>query len=306
MKLKKNIIIFLVAVASIGGFIFVVQQRQDKSITQDENSQSLAAQDLTPVKYIDHGHGLAVDVADPSRIYIATHHGLVVLIDEKDLYQVGDANDDYMGFSPHPTDPKVFFTSGHPSTGGNIGVQKSVDGGNTWAKISDGVNGPVDFHALAVSPVNPELLYGWYQGAIQRSIDGGKNWEIVSRTSVPIVNLVADPKDENLVYAASSQGLMVSKNKGVDWTLLFSGFTSAIAVDPNDSSRLLSFSENNGLAESKDSGKTWTKVNENFNGETPLFIAHNKQNPEIAYILTEKNSIYKSIDNGISWSRIEI
>lgn len=300
MKMNKVIVIGLVLVAIVGFFI-LTQQDSNNSINKEIKETS---NELTPVNAITHGHGLAVDVADPNIIYIATHHGLLELKNEKDLYQVGSSKDDYMGFSPHPTDSKVFFSSGHPSTGGNIGFQKSVDGGFTWEKVSDGINGPVDFHAMTVSPANPNLIYGWYQGAIQRSTDGGKNWEIVNRTNVPIVSLTADPKDENVVYAASPQGLMVSKNKGKDWSTLIDGFVSTIAINPQDSQNLLSYSEKQQLAKSSNGGQTWEKITVDFKGETPLFISFNRQEPEMIYLLTEKNSLYKSTDGGDSWNKI--
>src|SRR3990170_2525273 len=69
-----------------------------------------AESDLTPTDTITHGHGLAVDVSDPSKVYIATHHGLLLLQNEKDLYRIGKSRDDYMGFSPHPTESNVFFS----------------------------------------------------------------------------------------------------------------------------------------------------------------------------------------------------
>lgn len=262
------------------------------------------AKSLNSVSEITHGHGLAVDVADSNNVYIATHKGLLVLKNDKDLYRIGVSQDDYMGFTPHPGDKKVFFSSGHPSTGGNIGFQTSEDGGFTWKKISDGIQGPVDFHAMTVSPANPNLVYGWYRGTLQRSTDQGKAWDVASTATYPILNLAADPKDENIVYAATPQGLMISKNKGAEWGTLFDGLVSVVAVHPQDSQNLLSFSKKNGLARSNDGGKTWEKLTETFNGETPLFIAFNKQTPKIVYTLTEKNSIYKSTDSGITWKKI--
>lgn len=300
MKMNKIIVIGLVLAAIIG--LFLLTQKGNNSSTNQETTQ--AAKELNPVEEITHGHGLAVDVADPSKVYIATHHGLLVLSNDKELNRVGAAQDDYMGFTPHPSDPKVLFSSGHPSIGGNIGFQKSEDGGFTWKKISDGIQGPVDFHAMTISPANPNLIYGWYRGALQRSTDQGKTWQIATTTNHPIVNLVADTKDENVVYAASPEGLMVSTNKGSDWSQLFDGFVSVVAINPQDSQKLLSFSEKDKLARSNDGGKTWEKLTEAFSGETPLFIAFNKQNPEIVYILTEKNSIYKSTDEGNSWSKV--
>ncbi len=281
--------------------IVVFSQPKNYNLTQ---TPSTVPKELTPVNEITHGHGLAVDVADPSKVYIATHHGLLVLINEKGLFRVGEKEDDYMGFSPHPKDANVFFTSGHSSSGGNLGFQKSDDGGFTWKKISDGVQGPVDFHAMAVSPVNFDLIFGWYQGNLQRTIDGGKNWEIVQNTQFPIVGLTADTKDENIVYASSPQGLFVSQDKGSSFDRIFEGFVSAVAIDPSDSQYLLLFSKKQGLAKSTDAGRTWETTDGNFAGETPLVIAFNNQNPEILYTLTEKNSLYKSLDGGKNWIKI--
>lgn len=298
--MNKIAVITVVFLAAIG--IFQFSQKGNKNAANQESRQVL--KELTPISEIAHGHGMSVDVADPSRLYIATHYGLFMLKDEKQLYRVGDAQDDYMGFALHPRDPAVVFSSGHSVTGGNIGFQKSEDAGITWKKISDGIQGPVDFHAMTISPANPKLIYGWYRGILQRSMDEGKTWEVAATTNYPILSLSADPKDENIVFAATSQGLKVSKNKGKDWTTLFDGFVSVVGVDPNNSKNLLSFSEKNKLAKSTDAGTTWEKLSESLNGETPLFIAFNKQNQGIVYILTEKNSIYKSSEGGNSWTKI--
>ena len=300
----KNRYIFIGLFVAIGviGFLFLNQQKDGSNTPLAQKNSSSSA--LIPVTEITHGHGLAVDVLDPKKLYIATHHGLLVLINEKDLYRVGESNDDYMGFSPHPTNAKIFFSSGHPATGGNIGFQKTEDGGFTWKKVSDGVNGPVDFHAMAVSPVNPDLIFGWYHGDLQRTTNGGEDWEVVQNTQFPIVGLAADTKDENIVYAASPQGLFVSKDEGASWDQLLDGFVSVVAINPQNPQQLLSFSEKEGLARSNDSGKTWGRVSETLQGETPLYIAFDTQKPENSYLLTEKNSIYKSTDNGMTWEKI--
>ena len=89
------------------------------------------------VNFQSHIHGIAVDVEEPAWLYIATHKGLYLLAENK-LTLLGNSRDDYMGFSIHPKDSQVFYSSGHPQTGGNLGVMKSEDGGNTWKKISTG------------------------------------------------------------------------------------------------------------------------------------------------------------------------
>ncbi len=222
-KTSIKYIWIIVAVAVIGGGILLFSRQSSDTVSNSaiNAASNSASNNLYPEQTITHGHGLAVDVGDSNKLYIATHQGLLLLVNEKDLYRVGKSKDDYMGFSPHPADSSVFFSSGHPSLGGNIGFQKSEDGGSSWKKVSNGVNGPVDFHAMAVSPVNSNIVYGWYQGNIQRSADQGKTWEIASR-NILAVYLAADSQDENTVYAATpkGQGVMVSKDKGVSWVSL--------------------------------------------------------------------------------------
>lgn len=305
MKTETKIFLFggLLTLILVIVSVFLLQPKNE-TVRQTSTS----SKELLPIDTINHGHGLAVDVADANKLYIATHHGLLLLQNEKDLYRIGVREDDYMGFSLHPTNPKVFFTSGHPKTGGNLGFQKSEDGGFTWQKISNGVNGSVDFHAMAVSPVNPNIIYGWYMRSLQRSIDAGKSWEIVTTNLSEVISLLADPKDESTVYAATTQGILVSNDKGKEWASLSSdladGAVTVFAIDPQNPQQMFSFSQKLGLAKSSDHGIHWEKVNEDFDGDIVLYMAIDKQNPENIYLLTKANFIYKSVNNGTTWNRI--
>ena len=298
--MKKIIVILVIVIIGVLALIVSIKKSDAPQVTD-------LKEQLRPEGTITHGHGLAMDPKDSSKLYIATHHGLLVLENDKDLYQVGNATDDYMGFSSHPTDSKIFFSSGHSSAGGNIGFQKSEDGGFSWQKVSAGLGGPVDFHAMTVSPANHNLVYGSYQGAVQRSMDQGKTWEKFP-VSFVIVNFAADSGNESVVYAASPQGLLVSKDKAQTWTILLDpvkgGFISSMSIDPQNSKNLLVYSEKMGLIRSGDSGITWIEVKADFAGETPLYIVFAKNVINIGYILTEKNSIYKSTDNGLTWNKI--
>lgn len=271
--------------------------------------QDAPANNLYPEESIAHAHGLAVDSADPNKLYVATHYGLYVLVNETDLYRIGALKDDYMGFSVHPTNAQTFYSSGHPSTSGNLGIQKSEDGGVTWEKIGNGVNGPVDFHAMAVSAAHPDILYGYDAGALQRSVNGGKDWEVLAKEFPVVVHFTPDPSDENTIFAGTlQQSVLVSNDKGLNFKPAFEELKDtvviALAIDPQNSQTMLSFSLKLGLAKSNDAGKTWEKINENFDGDMLLYIAFDKNTAGKAYALTKNNAIYKSSDGWNRWSKI--
>lgn len=303
----KKFVILLVLVLGILG-IFVLTNMQPNK-TNNAETEEQAANNLYPEKNISHAHGLTVDSADPNKLYVATHYGLFVLVNETDLYRIGKSKDDYMGFSVHPINAQTFFSSGHPSTGGNLGVQKSEDNGESWEKVSNGANGPVDFHAMTVHAANPDIMYGYYAGALQRSINGGKDWEILASQFPSVVNFATDPSDENIVFVSTGRnGLLLSNDKGLNWTVAseeLKGTTvTALAIDPRSSKTLLSFLQKLGLAKSTDSGKTWQKISENFGEDSVLYIAFDKNTPNKVFALTKDNALYKSTNSGDSWLKI--
>ena len=260
---------------------------------------------LTPVNSISHPHGLAIDLEDPSKVYIATHEGLLVLKDEKELFRIGESEDDLMGFTLDARNSKTFYSSGHPSRGGNIGFQKTVDGGASWEKVSDGIDGPVDFHSLAVDSENSDLIYGWYHGALQRSADGGKNWTLLETSLKEVIGLNSS---SSTLYAATMSGLLVSKDQGVTWSALsedlLGSIVVAFTVSPSDPSRMLSFSDRLGLAESTDGGIRWTQIPNGFGTDYPVFISFSPTDSSTVYLITKGNVLYKSNDSGVSWLKL--
>lgn len=254
---------------------------------------------------IDHVHGFAVDISDDERLLIATHHGLIQFKDNK-LSKIGTVTDDLMGFTPHPTDSSIYFSSGHPTRGRNLGFQKSIDGGLTWQKVSDGINGPVDFHSMTVSSVNSDLVYGHF-GSMQHSKDGGRTWQL-AKGSIQPYSLSTDPKREGIVYAATANGIQVSENNGDTWKSyskeLENGAVSVFALDP-ESRYALAFSQAlGGMGKTSDAGATWTKINESFGNHPVMFIAYSKTQTGLLYVLTQSNTIYKSTDEGSTWMKI--
>lgn len=293
----KKIISLLLSTA----LVLSACQTNTPDATVDETSL------LNPVESFTHPHGIAVAIDDTNKLYIATHEGLLVLENEKDLYRIGSTTHDLMGFTLDSKDSLTFYASGHPSFGGNSGFQKTTDGGETWNKVSDGIDGPVDFHAMTVSPVNSDIVYGYFYAKIQKSIDGGKTWSLLTSQPESIFSLVADRVDEKTVYANTKQGTWISQDGGETWGVLSQDLASSTVLtlvqNPQDVNQMLSFSDTLSLASSSDSGKTWTSVPGAPNAIF-YFMTYSSTDPKFVYAIDENNKIYKSDDSGLNWQKI--
>jgi hypothetical protein len=159
-----------------------------------------------------HIHGLAVDGKDPFKLLIATHHGLFRAGPDGKAERISEVQD-FMGFNPHPKEPNTLYASGHPARGGNLGFIASADQGRTWRQISPGVNGPVDFHQMTVSPADPKTIYGSY-GGLQVSQDGGQTWKLVGPAPEKLIDLASSAKDANTLYAATEGGCSSARMPG--------------------------------------------------------------------------------------------
>src|ERR687891_885449 len=135
-----------------------------------------------------HFHGIAVDSSDPDRLYLATHHGLYAVAPDGSATRLSPVQD-FMGFTPHPTDPSLLYASGHPASGGNLGFIASEDAGRSWHQLAEGVGGPVDFHQMDVSVSDPKTIYGAHGGNLQLSRDGGQTWEVVAPAPEGLIDL---------------------------------------------------------------------------------------------------------------------
>ena len=123
-----------------------------------------------------HGVGMFLSGNDDT-LYLATHQGLFEKTNAG-WGHVGNDNADLMGFSMnHETN--TMYSSGHPKTGGNLGFRMSDDNGNSWKTISKVKDTPVDFHAMAVSKSNPNIILGFDSAGrgLFKTTDSGRAWE---------------------------------------------------------------------------------------------------------------------------------
>lgn len=249
-------------------------------------------------------------------LYLATHNGLFRKTDSG-WELVGNDKSDLMGFVISPAREGVMYSSGHPaSMAGNLGFRRSTDGGQTWQTISP-VTSPmlVDFHAMDASAADENLIYGSPGGGndIYITHDEGKTWERLSPPA-QVISLAADPKDANVVYAGTREGLFVSNNQGKDWQKIDADLTDGAVTG-------LGFSDNAFYAyvlpeqgsgyvvKSPDNGKTWAKTDGQIPSASMAMRFSEGNNGEVYTIVMQRttfggtaSSVYKSADGGASWT----
>ena len=246
-----------------------------------------------------HIHGLAVDRADPSRLLIATHHGLFRAGPDGRAERISVVQD-FMGFAPHPRDADTLYASGHPASGGNLGFIQSSDRGKSWQQISPGVNGPVDFHQMTVSPVDPHRIYGAY-GGLQISRDGGKNWALVGPTPERLIGLAASAVNADMLHAATEHGLFVSNDAGRTWKKLLAGAPVTMVANAPDGG-LYAFALGTGLVHAAPGRSDFATLSNAFSTGFVLHLAIDPTNPRRIFAGTNAGRILVSTDQGRSWT----
>lgn len=229
----------------------------------------------------------------------------------------------------HPDNSQVIYVaSAGPlwSAGGERGVYKSEDGGNTWQNILS-ISEHTGVCELIMDPRNPNIMYAaawqrrrhvftWISGgpesAIYKTIDGGKNWYKIM-TGLPSgdvgrIGLTLSPVNPDYVYAiveASGEkgGVFRSVNQGESWEKRSNHQTIGLYyvelfADPVNINRI--YSMDTYAMVSDDGGKTFTQLGEKSKhvDNHVLWI-----DPKLShhYLMGCDGGIYESFDSGQNW-----
>ena len=164
------------------------------------------------------------------------------------------------------------------SGGGNTAVYRSVNGGETWERLSgkDRERGlpktDMDRIGIAVAPSDPSIVYvvseTKNEGELWRSDDAGDHWRVVNRD--PNINfrpfyyadIRVDPQNPNRVFSLSGS-LYMSEDGGQNFRTIardVHGDHQAMWIDPMNPKYILSGSDG-GWQVSYDGGKNFEVVN---------------------------------------------
>ena len=265
------------------------------------SAQTMALAELRAKTHI---HGMAVDPRNGSRLYIATHHGFFVVSPDGQATRISRDTNDYMGFTPHPTDPSVLFASGHPAGGGNLGFIVSNDGGQNWHQPSMGVRGPVDFHQMDVSKANANVVYGAF-GGLQVSHDGGKSWKVTGPLPDGLIDLAASAVATDRLYAATKGGLLYSNDVGATWRPAHLRVSAATMVQTGHKGEVYAFIIGLGLLRTQEPELRWEIVSKSFGDRYLLHLAVDPGDPRRLYVVTNDKQVLVSKDDGITWAELD-
>ncbi|MDP1861499.1 MAG: glycosyl hydrolase [Gemmatimonadaceae bacterium] len=168
---------------------------------------------------------------------------------------------------------QAYRTSWALSSGGmGTAIYKSTDGGTSWTNLTKtakglptGVIGKI---GLAISPAKTSRLWAIIEhdsGGVYRSDDAGATWSYINRDrklrqrAWYYSNLIADPKDTNVVYALNV-GFYRSRDGGRTFRESINvphPDNHDLWIAPNDPLRMIEANDG-GATVSTNGGKTWT------------------------------------------------
>jgi len=221
--------------------------------------------------------GLAIDPQNENRVFVAALGHPYGPNDERGVYRTTDGGktwervlykDENTGAVQVTIDPKnsdiiyadMWAARQAPWENGNwngteSGLYKSVDGGNTWNKLTKGL--PTTKEGLTrigfgIAPSDPQRLYATVDcgnhGGIYRSNDAGESWTLMSTDErywgrgEDFAEIKVDPNNPDIVYSAD-----IVVWKSVDGAKTWNGFRGApggddyhrIWINPKDGNIIL-------------------------------------------------------------------
>lgn len=226
-----------------------------------------------------------------------------------------------------PRDSKVMYVAAQGplfSEGGERGLYKTTDGGETWTKILGGTRW-AGVNDVLVDPANPDVLlastwqrhrhfFGYLAGGpesgLHRSTDGGKTWKPVG--VVPSgegrIGLARSPSHPHIVYAiveaaGGRGGTFRSDDGGVSWRRQGSYSTiglyyQEIFVDPVNPERVYSMDVRTMV--SNDGGRTFGPLGEAGKHVDNHALWADPDDPDHLLIGSD-GGLYESFDGGSTY-----
>jgi len=269
--------------------------------------------------------GLAVTPADPDRVYATIEAG----DDEQGFYvsrdrgESWDKHNEYIsnGTGPHYYQ-EIFASPSHADRVYQMDVflHRTVDGGENFAMVGDGVQSHTDNHALWIDPDDDKHLIVGNDGGLYESFDMGETWRFFANLPIAQFYKVApsyhEPYYEVLAGAQDlgtlrgpSRTMTTEGVRNRDWDAPFGADGYGVAYDPFDDDLFYQMYQNGNLfrfhAPSYENVSIKPQPGENdpaerWNWDAPLEVSTTQE----GRIYYGSQRVWRSDDRGDSWTPV--
>lgn len=288
-----------------------------KSTDGGENWEHLGLEDSERMSKI------LIDSSDSDTVYVCVTGHLWNANEERGVFKTTDGGESWEkilyvnedtgcgDLAIDPQDPRLLYASmwqfrRQPDTfksgGPGSGLYKSIDGGKSWRKITQGLPaGELGRIALAVAPSRTSVVYATVESkktGMYRSDDLGETWRWVGTTTSVEARpfyfslLLVDPTDFNRVYKPAT--FTAFSTDGGETFAQLSGRTHAdhhaFWINPDNPDQLL-VGTDGGLYASSDRGAHW-----NFLQALPI-----SQFYRISYDMEDPYNVYGGLQDNGTW-----
>jgi photosystem II stability/assembly factor-like uncharacterized protein len=219
----------------------------------------------------------------------------------------------------------------------DIGLFKSLDGGNTFERIVQGMDYQNNTFTVLIDPFDKRRLYAgvgeWSvnKGSLCISHDAGKNWKAVGKDSglpdgrVKFICVEAKNSKSNSIYASvDEKGIFKSNDLGITWesvrtSNLFKNVRGMFIVQGEKPLLYVATAKDKeqtgGIYRSKDQGNTWEKIVSTIDLPNIQSFIKDPVNAMVMYVATREyvdegtgqrteGGFYKTSDAGLHWERL--
>ena len=205
------------------------------------------------------------------------------------------------------------------------GMLYSYDAGASWSVARD--LGKRYIKDIKISPSDKCTIYIATENKVYKSDDCSRTWKDIyydNDISVMIRSLAIDPKNQNIIYAGTSRGdVITSSDAGKSWSALkrfsedklFKGRQTMdiikIIVNEKNSNNIWIATKANGVFKSIDRGASWQSFEEEFReihssnsllvSDIDLFANDGK-----IVIVATKAGLLRSFDAGAHWNIVDL
>jgi photosystem II stability/assembly factor-like uncharacterized protein len=264
------------------------------------------------------GYAITVDPNFTNKLFASTLGSTVFISDSRGLNWTPVGTDftapESRRIAVDPTNSTRVYAGSFSS-----GLFKSIDGGATWSNVRNFGSGNVYVWAPVVDPVSPNIVYAATVGeGLFRSTDYGEHFTVVPGLPLMIQGVTVDPRDDRVVFAATSSGIFrtTNANFGDTWSSVLNtgqgnpGAGWSVTIVGHDSHIVYATLKQLGVWRSMDDGDHWQPINVGITDiqmgrAAPVIV--DPGGSDVVYVGSEGGGgVFKSTDGGDSWFPVNL